>query len=166
LIFKADVNFFFATALEGHGPEERELKKEYLFAAEKNFFFAQGLAEREPPEEEGEPAYTIRPQPTDDESGTMAKEAANEEPEEDEPNVSAAREKIRRMAASALSYEEQSSQSTPGTTGTPRGNSRGPSSASGDGTATVQRHWWEKSVSTAPRQPCVKYPPDFGDVNV
>jgi hypothetical protein len=171
LLFRADVNFFFALALDGNGLEERALRKDLLFRAEKNFFFAQGLEEKEapspPPEEE--PAYPSQPDSPDAESSTMSKEeepASEPEANEDAPgNVSAAREKIRRMAASALSYEEQwtSAPKRPPRASPPSRTERD-LVASGDG--APDRHWWEKSVSTAPRQPCIKYPPSFGNMNI
>jgi hypothetical protein len=170
LLFRADVNFFFATSLEGTSSEERELKKELLFNAEKNFFFAKGLADKEPPSPppEKEPAYTINPQShdTDSSAAQMSKEEElspeDSKANKDEPTVSAAREKIRKMAESALSYEEQQ-WNRPQRQPRAKPPKRELSIANGEG---AQRAWWEKSASTAPRQKCIKYPPDLGNLNI
>jgi hypothetical protein len=161
LLFRADVNFFFALALEGTSKEERELKKEFLFQAERNFFFAKGLEERQappPPEDDSEDEFW-NPSAEGD-LLSISEPGANE----DDPSVSVAREKIRKIAKSALSYEEKwdKPQSTP----REKPAKRVVSIAGGDGTATVQRHWWENSASARPRQSCIKYPPSFGDLNI
>jgi hypothetical protein len=167
LLFRADVNFFFATALDGLSSEERALKKELLFRAQKNFFFAQSLDEKEPgkpPPPEEEPAYTIHRElpDTDSSAAELSKEedllpTSEPDAKEDEPVVSPAREKIRKMAESALSYDEEWI-NRPQRQPRARPAKREDSAASG--------HWWEKSGSTAPRQQCVKYPPSFGNMNI
>jgi hypothetical protein len=155
LLLRADMYYHFALSLKGGTHEEREQRKDLLQKAQRSFFFAQNLEERAAPEP-AEPAYAISGMaPTGDETLESAPE-----PEQTE---TAAREKIRSMAASAVSYEEQWGTEANAARKKP---AKREDSLAGNNGASMTRHWWEKSVGTAPRQPPAGHSPTFGSLNL
>jgi hypothetical protein len=147
LLLRADINFFFGAALDGLDQEERDLKKDLFFRAERNFFFAQGLDERDAARGSvcvlSECVLSAPEEPVD------ASQQQHHEPKEERPSPSAVQERDhkRKIAATALSYEEKFVPATPRPL--QRKTPKPENSSSGDGAA--QNHWWENNSSTAPR---------------